>query len=68
VTGCRGARCGDLGIGVISDAVDAFQKRHQELALVCDDENSIVGLITATDAFEAVLGELEDPLDLELQQ
>jgi CBS domain containing-hemolysin-like protein len=52
----------------ISEAVDRFQAEHQELALVRDGaEGAIVGLITATDAFEDVLGELEDPLDVELQ-
>jgi CBS domain containing-hemolysin-like protein len=46
----------------ISDAVDQFQAEQQELALVVED--GVVGLLTATDAFEAVMGELEDPLDV----
>ena len=46
----------------ISDAIDLFQVEHQELALVFS-EGAVVGLLTATDAFEAVMGELEDPLD-----
>jgi CBS domain containing-hemolysin-like protein len=46
----------------ISDAIDQFQAESQELALVIA-EGEVVGLITATDAFEAVMGELEDPLD-----
>ncbi|MFB6362025.1 MAG: CNNM domain-containing protein [Halobacteriales archaeon] len=50
----------------ISEAVDAFQQENQELALVTEAEGPIVGLITATDAFEAVMGQIEDPLDLEL--
>jgi CBS domain containing-hemolysin-like protein len=50
----------------ISEAVDAFQDAHQELALVVDGPtNDVVGLITATDALEAIVGEIEDPLDLE---
>ncbi|WP_144798254.1 CNNM domain-containing protein [Halorubrum depositum] len=49
----------------ISDAVDRFQDANQELALVVDD-GTIVGLITATDALEAVVGEIEDPLDVAL--
>ncbi|MFD1647814.1 hemolysin family protein [Haloarchaeobius litoreus] len=49
----------------ISDAVDTFQREHQELALVVED-GTTVGLITATDALEAVMGEIEDPLDVEL--
>jgi IMP dehydrogenase len=50
----------------ISEAVDTFQRENQELALVRDDDGSVVGLITATDALEAVMGEIEDPLDVEL--
>lgn len=46
----------------ISDAYDQFQAESQELALVIED-GEIVGLITATDALEAVMGQLEDPLD-----
>jgi CBS domain containing-hemolysin-like protein len=50
----------------VSDAIDRFQAEGQELALVVSD-GEIVGLVTATDAFEAVMGELEDPLDGEGQ-
>ncbi|WP_425492411.1 CBS domain-containing protein [Halobellus inordinatus] len=54
---------------LISDAVDQFQDEHQELALVYDeDEENVVGLISATDALEAVMGEIEDPLDIKLQE
>ncbi len=54
---------------LISDAVDQFQDEHQELALVYgEDEENVVGLITATDALEAVMGEIEDPLDVKLQE
>ncbi|WP_458206246.1 CNNM domain-containing protein [Haladaptatus sp. NG-SE-30] len=49
----------------VSDVIDLFQVENQELALVLDG-NDVVGLVTATDAFEAVLGDLEDPLDKEL--
>ena len=47
----------------VSDAIDPFQAEHQELAFVEDQEGEIVGLLTATDAFEEVMGELEDPMD-----
>jgi IMP dehydrogenase len=47
----------------ISEAVDQFQVESQELALVVED-GDVVGLLTATDAFEAVMGDLEDPLDI----
>jgi CBS domain containing-hemolysin-like protein len=46
----------------VSDAFDQFQAQDQELALVLEDGEA-VGLLTATDALEAVMGELEDPLD-----
>jgi CBS domain containing-hemolysin-like protein len=46
----------------VSDAIDRFQAEGQELAMVLSD-GEVVGLLTATDAFEAVMGELEDPLD-----
>ncbi|QLG28309.1 HlyC/CorC family transporter [Halorarum halophilum] len=46
----------------VSDAVDQFQDERQELALVVA-EGQVVGLLTATDAFEAVMGQMEDPLD-----
>ena len=52
----------------ISDAVDRFQDAHQELALVCDgSEGNVVGLVTATDALEAVMGEIKDPLDVDFE-
>ncbi|WP_227376763.1 CNNM domain-containing protein [Haladaptatus halobius] len=49
----------------VSDVIDLFQAQNQELALVLDG-SEVVGLVTATDAFEAVLGDLEDPIDREL--
>ena len=45
----------------ISTALDEFQEANQELALVVDGE--VVGLLTATDAMEAITGELADPTD-----
>jgi len=45
-----------------SDAFDRFQAENQELALVIED-GEVVGLLTATDSLEAVMGQLEDPLD-----
>jgi CBS domain containing-hemolysin-like protein len=50
----------------VSDAIDRFQAENQELALV-EEEGTAVGLLTATDAFEAVMGELEDPIDVHEQ-
>ncbi|MFC7134131.1 MULTISPECIES: hemolysin family protein [Salinibaculum] len=47
---------------VVSDLIDQFQSENQELALVVDGGRT-VGLVTATDAFEEITGELQDPLD-----
>jgi len=46
----------------VSDAFDQFQAEGQELAFVLDD-GEVVGLLTATDALEAVMGDLDDPFD-----
>lgn len=46
----------------VSELVDRFQDEQQELALVVD-EGEVVGLVTSTDAFEAIIGELRDPYD-----
>ncbi|OYR58591.1 hypothetical protein DJ70_02660 [Halorubrum halodurans] len=60
----------------ISEVVDRFQAERQELALVRGGGDGadggdgtgerVIGLVTATDALEAVMGEIEDPLDVEL--
>jgi CBS domain containing-hemolysin-like protein len=46
----------------ISDALDLLQVENQELALVMED-GEVVGLVTATDALEEVIGDLRDPTD-----
>lgn len=46
----------------VSDAIDQFQTERQELALVIED-GDVVGLITITDLLEAIIGDIEDPLD-----
>ncbi len=46
----------------VSEAIDRFQEARQELAFVTE-EGRVLGLVTSTDAFEAIAGELEDPLD-----
>jgi CBS domain containing-hemolysin-like protein len=54
---------------LISDAVDQFQNEHQELTLVsAEGEENVVGLVTATDTLEAVMGEIEDPIDIKLRE
>ena len=48
---------------VVSHLIDQFQAENQELALVVEDDR-VVGLVTATDAFEEITGDIEDPLDV----
>ncbi len=48
----------------IAEVIDRFQRQRQELALVFEDGRA-VGLVTSTDAFEAIAGEMEDPFDPE---
>jgi CBS domain containing-hemolysin-like protein len=47
----------------ISDLIDRLQQKQQEIALV-RTEGHVRGLVTSTDAFEAIAGELEDPDDV----
>jgi CBS domain containing-hemolysin-like protein len=46
----------------ISRVIDYLQEQEQELALV-EDDDGVVGLVTITDAFEAIAGNAKDPLD-----
>ena len=46
----------------VSRLIDRFQHAHQELALV-EEQDRIVGLVTVTEAFEAISGDVEDPYD-----
>ncbi len=46
----------------VSEAIDRFQAERQELAFVMED-GRVAGIVTSTDAFEAITGELEDPFD-----
>jgi len=48
----------------VSDAIDQFQAENQELALVIEDGDA-VGMVTVTDLLEAVMGDIEDPIDTE---
>ena len=48
----------------VSKLIDQFQDEHQELALVLEN-NVIQGLVTITDALEAIVGSAEDPMDIE---
>jgi len=52
----------------ISDLIDRFQEENHELAIVAEEDGAVIGLVTATDTFEAIAGELEDPIDEEMAQ
>lgn len=47
----------------VSDLIDRFQAEGQELAFVTGAQGDVLGIVTTTDAFEAIAGELEDPAD-----
>jgi CBS domain containing-hemolysin-like protein len=46
----------------VSRLIDVMQRREQELALV-ENDTDLEGLVTITDAFEAIAGDVRDPLD-----
>ena len=50
----------------VSDAIDLFQAENQELALVVED-GTVIGLVTVTDLLESVMGDIEDPIDVSLE-
>jgi CBS domain containing-hemolysin-like protein len=56
----------------VARLIDRFQHARQEIALVEESDGSaeanggrgrIVGLVTVTEAFEAISGDVEDPYD-----
>lgn len=46
----------------VSALIDFLQAEEQELAVVLENGRA-VGLVTVTDAVEAIIGDLKDPLD-----
>ena len=46
------------------DLLRDFQERRSQIAIVVDEFGSTVGLVTAEDALEQVVGELEDEFDV----
>ncbi len=47
-----------------ADLLQEFQERRQLVAIVVDEFGSTVGLVTAEDALEQLVGELEDEFDV----
>jgi len=48
-----------LAIEILQD----FQERHRHIAVVVDEFGSTVGIVTAEDALEQIVGELDDEFD-----
>ncbi len=46
------------------DVLQEFQERRRQIAIVVDEFGSTVGLVTAEDALEQLVGELEDEFDV----
>lgn len=46
----------------ISEGIDRMQANDQGMAVVTDDHRA-VGIVTITDAFEAIVGDMQDPFD-----
>ena len=46
------------------DLLQAFQDRRRQIAVVVDEFGSTVGIVTAEDVLEQVVGELEDEFDI----
>ena len=51
----------------VMDLLKEFQQRRRHLAIAVDEYGSVVGLVTAEDAIEQLVGELEDEFDVPAQ-
>jgi CBS domain containing-hemolysin-like protein len=49
---------------LVVDLLQDFQKQRQQLAIVVDEFGTTTGLVTAEDALEQIVGELEDEFDV----
>jgi putative hemolysin len=52
---------------VAVDLLQEFQERHRQIAIVVDEFGSTLGLVTAEDALEQVVGEVHDEFDTSLE-
>lgn len=48
----------------VAELLREFQKGHTHIALVVDDRNNILGLVTLEDLLEEIVGEIEDEYDI----
>jgi len=49
---------------LVVELLQDFQERRRQIAIVVDEFGSTVGLVTAEDALEQIVGELEDEFDV----
>ncbi len=49
---------------LVVELLQEFQERRRQLAIVVDEFGSTVGLVTAEDALEQIVGEMEDEFDI----
>jgi CBS domain containing-hemolysin-like protein len=49
---------------LVVDLLQEFQERHRQIAIVVDEFGSITGLVTAEDALEQIVGEMDDEFDV----
>ncbi len=47
------------------ELLQEFQERRRQMAIVVDEFGTTVGLVTAEDALEQIVGELDDEFDVE---
>jgi len=48
----------------VANALRLFRKCHRPMALVRDEDNKILGLVTLEDVLEEIIGDIEDEHDL----
>ena len=49
---------------LVVDLLQEFQERRRQIAIVVDEFGSTAGLVTAEDALEQIVGEMEDEFDI----
>ncbi|MHB1698685.1 MAG: hemolysin family protein [Acidobacteriaceae bacterium] len=49
---------------LVVDLLQEFKQRRRQMAIVVDEFGSTVGLVTAEDALEQIVGEMEDEFDI----
>jgi CBS domain containing-hemolysin-like protein len=52
----------------VINALKLFKKSHKHMALVRDDQDNILGLITLEDVLEEMVGDIEDEHDTQARR